>query len=211
MLVKLRSDKNSLELYRETKVVIGFMLFLSFLCLLFGGVFSFLSQKGDGAILFLPFGLLFLGIGVALLFASVKQSTKLKETKGLVLLSASSKGLSLIPSAGVKVAHFQWNKITRIVLSSSLVNNSNMTEKRKSYHVAIIYFTGLKDLNLLERGKQKIWQTPKGMDYMIISFPKEKRAEIQQKISAFSGKAVKVEIYKRVDFRYQDGEEIYTA
>jgi hypothetical protein len=46
---------------------------------------------------------------------------------------------------------------------------------------------------------------------MIVSFPKEKRAEIQQKLSAFSAKAVKVEIYKRVDFQYQNGEEIYTA
>ena len=46
---------------------------------------------------------------------------------------------------------------------------------------------------------------------MIISLPKDKRAEIQQKVNAISEKAVKVELYKRVDFRYQNGEEIYTA
>ena len=211
MFIKVRNNKNTIELYRETKVAILILAFTAFLFLLFGIVFSWLSQKNDDmAIAFLPFGILFGIIGLFLINASIKQLAKLRKTNGFILFHADFKGLSLTPNLGMETTHYNWDKISRIVLTKEITNNSsNSARRRKSYSTILVYFENIGSLNLMERSKRQIWETPKGIDYMALGLSKNRHSEIQQKITSLSRNTVKAELYKSVFFTYNKSEEIY--
>jgi hypothetical protein len=211
MFIKVRNNKNNIELYRETKVAIFILAFTAFLFLLFGITFSWLSQKNTSmAIAFLPFGILFGVIGLFLVNASIKQLTKLKKTNGFILFQADFKGLSLTPNLGMETTNYNWDEISRIVLTKEITNNSsNSTRRRKSYSTILVCFKNIGNLNLMERSKQQIWETPKGVDYMALDLSKNRHSEIQQKITSLSKNAVKAELYKSVFFTYDKSEETY--
>ena len=211
MFIKVRINKNNIELYRETKVAILILAFTTFLFLLFGIIFSWLSQKDNGmAVVFLAFGVLFGVIGLFLINASIKQLAKLKKTNGFILFHADFKGLSLTPNLGMDTTHYNWDEISRIVLTKEITNNSsNSTRRRKSYSTIIVYFKNIGSLSLIERSKRDIWKTPKGFDYMALNLSKNRHSEIQQKITSLSRNAVKAELYKSVFFTYNKPEETY--
>jgi len=197
--VKIRDNKNKLELYSDTNTVTLMTILMSFGAILIGMGAVYIGHL-DSEYFPYGFGILFIFAGGALLNNSIKEHKRMKFNSGFIYLSATEKGLSLAPAIGMEKKLYSWEQVSRIVLAKLFISDSDDGTKIKN--IAIIYLLGFDGTGLIERSKTQIWKTPKNNNALLISLPADQLFTIQHNLTSISQRKIKAELYSRVEFIY---------
>ena len=209
MAIQIRFDENKFELYRDQKSVTSTMLLLSVVAILSGMGFSYFGYNNEKEFYFFIIGIIFIVLGSILLLSTMKQHKVVKDNEGFVHLLANKEGLSLAPSMGMELEHYNWDNISKIILAKTFITDEGINGKSYSSNIALIYLQELDNLTLEDRSKYQILETPKKSNVISLELPEGNPAEIKQQLEHFSEKNLSIELHKSVEFSYTKNDENY--
>lgn len=209
MAKQTRFDKNKFELYRDQKSITSNMLLLSVVAIVFGMGFFYFGYNNEKEFYFLILGIIFIVLGSILLLSTIKQHKVVKNNEGFVHLMATKDGLSLAPSMGMKLKHYNWDDISKILLVREFISDEGINGKSYSSNIALIYLQNLDNLNLLDRSTYQIFETPKKSNVISLEIPEGNPSDIKQQLEHFSKTNINVELHKTVEYSYTKNDEIY--
>ena len=209
MAIQIRFDKNKFELYRDQKSVTNYMLLLSIVAIVFGIGFSYFGYDNEKEFYFLILGIIFIALGSILLLSTLKQHKIVKDNKGFIHLLATNGGLSLAPSMGMELKHYNWDDISKILLVREFISDEGINGKSYSSNIALIYLQNLDKLNLLDKSTYQIFETPKKSDVISLEIPEGNPSDIKQQLEHFSKSNINIELHKAVEYSYTKNDENY--
>ena len=207
MAINIRSEENKFELYRDKKSVTNTRLLLASATIMSGLLFSYLGVGNEKAFYFLIIGIVFIVLGTLSLFLTLQQHKVVKANEGFIHLSATKDGLSLAANMGMSLEHYDWDKISKIILAKTFVSDEGINGKSYSPDVALIYLQNLETLNTEDREKYQIYESPKKSNVISLELPKDKLLTIKQKLDYFSKATIVIDIYRTVEFSYIKNDE----
>lgn len=209
MAIKIRSEENKFELYRDKKSVTNTMLLLAVATILSGLFFSYWGYDNEKQFYFLIIGIVFIFIGTLSLFLNIQQHKVVKDNEGFVHLSATKEGLSLAPGMGMSLEHYHWKDISKIILAKTFISDEGINGKSYSSDVALIYLQNLETAHTKDRDKYQIGESPKGSYVITLELPKDGLLTIKQKLDYFSKGGTVIDIYRTVEFTYIKNDEYF--
>ncbi len=207
MAIKIRSEENKFELYRDKKSSTNTMLLLALATILCGLFFSYWGYDNEKEFYFLIIGIVFIALGTLSLFLTMQQHKVVKDNEGFIHLLATKEGLSLAPDMGMSLEHYHWENISKIILAKTFISDEGINGKSYSSDVALIYLQNLETLNTEDREKYQIYESPKKFDVISLELPKDKLLTIKQKLDYFSEGSTVIDIYRTVEFSYIKNDE----
>lgn len=207
MAIKIRSEENKFELYRDKKSVTNTRFLLAAATIISGLLFSYLGVGNEKAFYFLIIGIVFIFLGTLSLFLTLHQHKIVKDNEGFIHLSATKDGLSLAADMGMPLAHYPWEQISKIILAKTFVSDEGINGKSYSPDVALFYLQNLETVHTEEREKYRIKESPKGSDVITLELPKDVLLTIKQKLDYFSKGSTVIDIYRTVEFSYLKNDE----
>lgn len=209
MAIKIRSEENKFELYRDKKSSTNTMLLLAISIILFGMFFSYWGYDNEKEFYFLIIGIVFIFLGTFSLLLNMQQHKVVKDNEGFVHLLATKEGLSLAPSMGMSLEPYHWDKISKIILAKVFISDEGINGKSYSPDVALIYLQNLETLNTEDRSTYQIYESPKKSNVISLELPKDALLTIKQKLNYFSNDSILIDIYRSVEFSYIKNDENY--
>ena len=206
--MKVIVDGDKLLISRgKLSVLVSTLAVIAGLCA-FGVLFVSLGKDGGpGASFMTFFGWFFIGVGTLALFSFGRYLHGLRDQSAIILLQADHEGLTVAPLAGMTPALYPWSAIERIVRTRKLVSR-NASETGYSWNQAVIYLhEPATDLGLMERGRRRIWKSPKGKNLLQVDMPKHAMPRVQAELARLSGMKIPVSLASRLLLDYRKTEE----
>ena len=209
MAIQIRFNENKFELYRDQKSVTSTMLLLSVVAILSGMGFSYFGYNNEKEFYFFIIGIIFIVLGSILLLSTLKQHKVVKDNEGFVHLLANKEGLSLAPSMGMELEHYNWDNISKIILAKTFITDEGINGKEYTPDVALIYLQDLDTSHTKDRTTYEIGESPKKSDFISLELPENELLSIKEKLDFFAKDGMVIDIYRTVEFSYTKNDENY--
>ena len=204
MKIKIRSNNQQLEIYRERLGVMIYSALLATISLAMGVWFVYLGLTEAGLKMFLFGGPVFIVVGLALAINMIRLNKRIRDSQGHPLFVANTKGISIAPLLNMPLRPYPWHTLSRIVLAKKLLSRQGR-EKGYSWNLGLVFFKAgepVNDIGLIARSKQQVWLSPQGMNISTVDLPKGELARIKLELDRLSGRTVPVEVCREFHLDY---------
>ena len=209
MAIKIRSEENKFELYRDKKSSTNTMLIISITIILSGVFLSYWGYNNQKQFYFLIVGIMFILLGILSLFLNRQQHKVVKDNEGFIHLLATKEGLTLAPSMGMSAKHYTWDKIEKINLAKVFITDEGINGKSYSPDIALIYFQNIETLSTEDKSTYQIVKSPKKFDVLSLELSTDELLSIKEKLDYFAKDGMVIDIYRSIEFSYTKNEEHY--